>query len=55
MSLTLVCLPSTYLTTPMQDHSGCTGSIFLKCATDGEINGNCKILSLYDVTLSLRM
>ena len=35
MSLTVVCLPSTYLTTLMQDHYVCTGNMFLECVVDG--------------------
>ncbi len=40
MSLTLVCLPSTYLTTLMQDHYVCTGNMFLECVVDGGFNLN---------------
>ena len=35
MSLTLFGLPSTYLTTLMQGHYVCIGSMFLECAADG--------------------
>ncbi len=35
MSLTLFGLPSTYLTTLMQGHYVCTGSMFLECAAYG--------------------
>ena len=27
---------STVLSTPMRDHCGCAGSMFLECAADGE-------------------
>ena len=42
MSLTLVCLPSTYFTTPMRDHWGCTRILFLECAADGVFESHFK-------------